>query len=261
MRLDKLTAKIAAIIACFALAQVSGCVGTSQETEGESYLTDTGTITEHPARFFGKSVLVRNDVSQMVGKRDFILDKDRLLEGEPILVINTSATSLEFTGDDLTPEVVVNGKVERLDLNSIKQQHSLDFESELYSQYEGKPVIIATSIVLSPDPEDITANPEMYYNKPLVIKGEVDEIDRYGIFEIDEEKAFGGEDLLVMQLESEVVLNEEQTVMAYGVVRQFIVEEIERDYALQWDSSTRTKMKAKYDKKPILVSDRIKIVR
>lgn len=259
MQSDKLITKVATIFACFTLVQLSACVNTLSAKKEQNYLVATGEITENADRFIGKSVLVRNDASQIVGTRNFILDKDRLFEGEPILVINISGISLQFANDK-TPEMLVEGKVELLNIDSIEQQYSLNLDSN-YHQYEGKPVIIATSVILSPDPEDITANPEIYYNKPLAIKGEVDDIEDYGIFEIDEEKAFGGEDLVVLQPEFEIKLNEEQTIIAYGVVRQFIVEELERDYAFGWNSAIQTEIEAKYGKKPVLVTDKIEIIR
>ena len=258
MQLDKLKS-IAIIIACLVSAQLWACVSTPEEQKDE-YLSATGEITENAARFIGKSVLVRNDVLETVGTTGFILDKDRLLDGEPLLVINTSTNVLKIT-DDETPEVVVDGKIKRLDINSIKQQYSLNLEPDLYSQYAGKLVIIATSVILSPDPEDITANPELYYDRPLAIKGEVDDVEAYGIFKIDEEKAFGGEDLIVIQPEPRILLNESQTVIVYGVVRQFIIEELERDYAVGWDLAAKTEIEAKYNQKPVFIANKIEVIK
>ena len=51
-------------------------------------------------------------------------------------------------------------------------------------------------MILSPDPEDLTRNSEIYYGKHLAIKGEIEDIKSYGVFELDEEQVFGGEDLL-----------------------------------------------------------------
>jgi len=260
MRLDKLATKIVITTAYLTLIQLSGCVSNSQVNRDNGYLVATSEITENVDRFINKSVLVRNDVSQTLGTKGFILDKDRLIDGQPILVINISEIPLK-TFDDNTPEILVEGIVERLNLDRIKQKYSLNLESELYSQYEGKPVIIATSLIPSPDPEDLTANPEIYYDQQLAIKGEVDDVEDYGIFEIDEEQAFGGEDLLVVQYESQVRLNEKQTVIVYGVLRQFIVEELQRDYNLDWDSAIAAQIKAEHDQKPILVTNKIHLLR
>ena len=255
MRLDKL----AIIITCFTLTQLSACLSNLEVEQDKGYLVATAEITENVDRFIGKSVLVRNDMAQKVGTKGLILDKDRLFDGEAILVIDISKTTLEIIGDK-TPEILVDGRVERLDLNRVEQKYGLKLEPGAYNQYEGKPVIIANSIMLSPDPEDLTANPEIYYGKSLAIKGEVDDINDYGIFEIDEEKAFGGEDLLVLQSNSEIQLNEEQAVIAYGVLRQFAIEDLERDYNLGWNSSIRAQIDAEYVNKPVLVTNEIQLL-
>ena len=259
MRLDKLVTKTAIVIICFALTQLSACLSTLETKKGSSYLVATGEITENVDRFIDKSILVRNDMTQRVGTRGLILDNDRLFDGEAILVIDISKTTWEIIGDK-TPEILVDGKVERLNMERVKQKYKIELEPDAYARYEGKPVIIANSIIPSPDPEDLTANPEIYYGKSLAIKGEVDDVKDYGIFEIDEEKVFGGEDLLVLQPESEIQLIEEQTAIVYGVLRQFIIEDLERDYNLGWNSLTKAQIEAKYANKPVLVTNKIQLL-
>ena len=258
MQLDKLV-KIALIASsCLIATQLSACLDSSQFKKENGYLVDTAEITENSDRFMGKSVSVRNDVARLIGTRGLVLDKDRIFDGEPILVIDTSRVPFELQGFQ-TPEILVDGIVEKFSLDSVRQKYGLNLDSNLYSQYEAKPVIIAKSIILSPDPEDLTANPETYYDRLLAIKGEVDDVEDYGIFELDEEKAFGGEDLLVLQTKSEIQLQEEQNVIVYGVLRQFIPEELERDYDLDWDL-VKTQIEAEHNGKPILVTEKIQLL-
>ena len=134
----------------------------------------------------------------------------------------------------------------------------MNLDRDLYSQYEGKPAIVATSVILSPDPEDLTRQPELYYDRSLAIQGEVDEIKDYSVFEIDEEAVFGGEDLIVVQ-QKPIELEEEQNVIVYGVLRPFIVEELKRDYGLDWDLSTQKQLQAQYDGKPVFVAEKIRL--
>lgn len=248
------------IAALLSVAQLSACADSSKIDKDLGYLVDTAVITENVDRLIGKSVLVRNDVLQTIGKNGLILDKDRLLDGQPILVINTSEallseTFLNLPSEDSTPEILIEGEVERFSLNSIEQRYDVNLEADLYRQHEGKPVIIATSIILSPDPEDLTANPEIYYDLPLAIKGEVDDVMEFGVFELDEEQAFGGEDLVVIQSGSKVQLYEEQTVIVYGRLRQFIAEEFEQDYDL-----VISKIEAEYDRQPVFVAQKIQVL-
>lgn len=162
--------------------------------------------------------------------------------------------------DKNTPEVLVKGKVERLTLASIQQKYNLNLNSELYTQYENQPVIMAEKLILSPDPEDLTQNPEAYYGQPLAIKGELEDLKSYGVFELDEEQAFGGEDLIVVQPKPRIELNEKQTAIVYGTLRPFIAVELEQDYDLGWDLSVQQQIEAEYSQKPVLVAQKIQLL-
>ena len=260
-RVISLLARHCAIALSLSVIILSACTRGSQspipiDKEG---LIDVAQITQNVESFLGESVLVRNDAIETIGDRGLILDKDRAFSGETILVINTAKIPPIFSEDN-TPEVLVRGKVERLILKDIESQYALNLDSSLYSQYEGKPVIIATSLIFSPDPEDLTRTPELYYGKYLAIKGEVEDIKSYGIFELDEEQAFGGEDLLVVQLKPKIKLEEEQTVIVYGVLRPLVVVELERDYDLGWDLSIQKQIEAEYSRKPALVAEKIQLL-
>ena len=249
-------------IACLTVVILSACANSSQSPIAveKGGLVDVAEITQNVESFIGQSVLVRNDVRETIGDRGLILDKDRVFSGETILVINTSKIPSIFSSDK-TPEVLVSGKVERLTLSDLEPKYGLNLDSSLYTQYEGKPVIIATSLILSPDPEDLTRNPELYYGKHLAIKGEIEDIKSYGVFELDEERVFGGEDLLVVQLKPRIELEDEQTAIVYGVLRPLIAVELERDYDLGWDLSIQKQIEAEYSQKPVLVAEKIQLLK
>ena len=234
----------------------SGCVDTSKAIE-RGYLVSTVEIVENTDSFIGQSVAVRNDIVETIGKDGFILDQDSVLNGETILVIDPSQTLITVPNTE-TPEVIVSGTVEKLNLSQFAQKHNLNLDSNLYSQYEGKPAIVATSVILSPDPHDLTKQPELYYDRPLAIQGEVDEIGDFGVFELDEEAAFGGEDLIVVS-QQPIELKEEQNVIIYGVLRPFVAEELKRDYDLDWDLETQQQLEAKYEQKPVFVAEKIRL--
>ena len=250
-------------IACLTVAILPACISISDRSQiaiDKEGLVDVGEITKNSASYIGQSVLVRNDILETIGERGLILDKDRVFSGKTILVINPSKMPSLFS-EDRTPEVLVSGTVERFNLNDIEQKYSLNLEPNLYSQYENQPVIIAKSLILSPDPEDLTSNPELYYGKPLAIEGEVEDIKSYGVFELDEEQAFGGEDLLVVQLKPRIKLQEEHTAIVYGKLRPFIAVELERDYDLGWDLSIQEQIEAEYSRKPVLVAEKIQLLK
>lgn len=246
-------------IAYILITTISACTNYSLSTIDRSGLVDVAEITQNPEEYIGNSVLVRNDVLEIIGKRGLILDKDRVFIGDNILVINMSELPPTLSSEG-TPEVLIHGTVERLDLNDLEQKYNLNLDLNLYTQYRDRPVIIADYFIFSPDPEDLTRNPQAYYNEPLAIKGELEDIKSYGVFELDEEQVFGGEDLIVVQPKPRIELHDEQTVIVYGKLRPFIVVELERDYDLDWDLSIEREIEAEYSQKPVFVADRIQIL-
>ena len=255
----KITTKFGFLAIAFCVIILSACSSNSSMAIDTSGLVDIALITENAEGYFGKTVLVRNDVIDTVGDRGLVLDKDRAFVGETILVINISPMPSIFF-NDRTPEVLVSGTVEQLNLTAIEQQYGLKLDRDLYNQYETKPVIIAQSLLLSPDPEDLTNNPELYYGKPLAVKGELEDLKPYGIFELDEEQVFGGEDLLVVQPNPRIELKEEKNALVYGKLRPFVIIELERDYDLGWDLSIEKQIEAEYKQKAIFVAEKIQIL-
>lgn len=247
-------------LALLAITILSACANGSQTLTNQGGLVDVAEITQNGESYLGKSVLVRNDVLKTIGQRGLILDKDRVFSGNNILVINSFQMPLKILKTN-SPEVLISGKVEQFFLADFPQKYDINLDSDLYSQYENQLVIIAESLLLSPDPEDLTRNPEKYYNKLLAVEGEIEDQTSYGIFELDEQQVFGGEDLIVLQPKPRIKLDEEQTVIVYGTLRRFIVAELIGNYDLGWDLSTQQQMEAEYSQKPVFVADKIQIIK
>lgn len=242
----------------FFITTIFACTNTSDPIDREG-LIDVAEITQNVESYIGKSVLVRNDIIQTIGERGSILDKDRAFNGESILAIDISKTPITLSEED-TPEVLVRGKVERLNLASVKQKYNLNLDPDLYSPYENQPVILAEKSILSPDPEDLTRNPEAYYGQLLAVTGELEDIRSYGVFELDEEQVFGGEDLIVVQPQPRIELNEEQSAIVYGRLRPFVAVELEKDYDFGWDASIQKQIEEEYSQKPVFVAEKIQLL-
>lgn len=240
---------------------LSACLNAPQTPTQENLsLLSVAEIAKNYDSLKGKIVSVRNDVRELLEDRIFTLDKDQILGGETVLVFDTSPKPLHLPQGEGT-EVWVRGKVADFSLADLQREYDLDLDPNLYKKYENKPAIAASSIMLSPDPGDITPNAEIYYNKRLAVKGEVEDIQTSGIFELDEEQLVGGEDLLVINTKSKTKVQNEQTVLVIGTLRPFISAEFERDYDLEWDLSLKQQLEAEYEKKPALVADQIDIVK
>lgn len=227
-------------------------VTTTENTPGN---TDTADVAQNPDEYVGQTISVRNEVQEMVGSSAFLIDEDTVFGGEEVLVINTDAPLVLPDGEGT--EVQVNGEVQRLDLANLRANYQLDLDPALFAEYENQPVIIASSVALAPDPADITAEPEKYYNQRIAVEGEVEEIVGNGAFTIDEERLFSGDGLLVLPTETGSTVNEDEKVVVTGVLRPFVQADFERDYDFTWDQGTQEKINAEYQERPVFVAEAV----
>ncbi|MGC1309219.1 MAG: hypothetical protein WA885_18510 [Phormidesmis sp.] len=232
------------------------CTGPQSETTAaEEANVTTDEIVDETASLVGEEVTIRAEVEAAVDESSFLIEDDEYFDGDGILVVNASGEPflIPDVGDS---KVQITGTVETFVMETAASEYGLTLTPELYEEYESKPVIVAKSIALSPDPGDITANPEMYYNQRIAVKGEVEDILESGLFTLDEDELFAGEDLLVIPSKV-AAIQENEIVVVTGVLRPYINAEFEKDYDLQWDLSVKEKIDAEYEQKPVFVADSV----
>lgn len=234
------------------LPACGGPQSTTTPAEAENVTTEE--LVEAPTDHVGEEVTIRSTVEATVDESAFFLNDDDYFGGEGILVINASGQPIVIpdVGDT---EVQVTGKVETFVVATTAESYGLTLDPELYEEYESQPVIIAASIALAPDPGEITSDPEQFYNQRIAVEGEVGEIRETGLFTIEEEQLFGGEDLLVYAQTPAANVQEDEIVTVTGVLRPFIAAEFEKDYDLQWDLSVKEEVEAEYETQPVFVAD------
>lgn len=247
--------KLVTAASIFLLPACTGPQSTTTPSEESNVTTEE--LADEPASYEGKEVTVRGEVDKTVDETSFLIDDGNLFEGEGVLVIN--ATSEPFAIPDVgDSEVQVTGEVETFSSASTAEEYSLTLDPTLYADYENQPVIIAKSLALAPDPGDITANPEQYYNQRIAIEGKVDDIYQPDLFTLDEEKLFAGEDLLVLSPGvTAAAVKDNEIVAITGVLRPYIQSDFDKDYELQWDLSVKETIDAEYEQKPVFVADGI----
>ena len=244
-------------IAAASLLLLSACGGPqATTTPAEEANVTADEIADNTGEHIGEEVTIRSTVEKAVDDSAFLLKDDNYFGGEGILVVNASGEAFVVpdVGDS---EVQVTGKVESFAIATAPETYGVELSPELYGEYENKPVIVAESIALAPDPGDLTADPEKFYNQRIAVQGEVDEIRETGLFTIDEDQLFNGEDLLVYAPDSTVALEENEVITVTGVLRPFVTADFERDYNIQWDLSVKEEVEADYDTKPVFVADNI----
>lgn len=225
---------------------------TTQEEAAENVTTEE--ISEGAEGLIGQTVSIRAEIEEVVGESSFLLEDDQFFGGEDVLVINASGEPFVLADGDDT-DVQVTGEVQQLVLADVERDYGLDLDPTLYVDYEDRPVVIAESIALSPDPGDLTSDPELYYNQRIAVEGEVEDKLSPTTFTIDEEQLFAGEDLLVLTQGITPQTQDGERVTVTGVLRPYIKTEFDTDYDLDWDLSVEEQVEAEYSEKPVFVAD------
>lgn len=225
----------------------------AQEVEGNTTIDE---VTDGEDVVIGEEVTVRGEVEEVEPGVSFVLEEEGFLEGDEVLVINVSGDIVPVVpSEDL--ELQVTGEVGNLVLADIERDYGLVLDPELYVDYENQPVILAQSMVLSPDLEDIAEDPEFYYLQTLAVEGEVDEVRNAYTFTLKEEQLIGGDELLMINASGTPIPETDETVVVTGTVRPYVRAEFDRDYDLTWDLDIEEEVEAEYSEQPVFVVDAI----
>ena len=218
----------------------------------------TEEVSDQTNKLIGQTVTVRSEPVEKIGTNTFTISDEQLFGTEPILVVNASGEPMVLPEDDT--EVQVTGRVNKLVVADVERDFDLDLDPELEVEYEGKPAIVAQSIALAPEPGEITENPDQYYGKTISVPAEVEEIYSPNAFSLDEDELIGGSDLLVLITNSnqqQTPVQDGQNIVATGVLRPFVVADLERDFDLTWDLNLQKQLEAEYSKQPVLVVESV----
>ena len=224
---------------------------TAQETDSNATIEE---IAEQEAAI-GEEVTVRGEVESVEPGVSFTIEEENLFEEEGVLVINVSEQIVPEDSEDL--RLQITGEVGSLVLADVERDYGLDLDPELYVEYENKPVIFATYMVEAPELETVSEDPELYYDREIVLQGEVGEIRNDYAFTLKEDQLIGGDDLLIINATGEPIPQEDEAIVVNGTVRPFIKTELEKDYNLTWDLDVQEEIEAEYTEKPVLVVDSI----
>ncbi|MCC0179736.1 hypothetical protein I4641_22600 [Waterburya agarophytonicola K14] len=212
-------------------------------------------IAEDETNLYGQQVTVRGEAESIEPGMSFVIEEEGFLEGDEVLVINTSGMMLTEDSEELG--IQVTGELGTLVLADVEREYDLDLDPNLYVDYENKPVIIADSITLSPSLENLSESPDNFYGQEVAIEGKIGEMKGDMAFTINDDQWIGGDDVLVINTTGEPIPTEDESVVVTGMVRPFIKSEFERDYDLTWDLNLQEEIEAEYTEKPVVVVDSI----
>jgi hypothetical protein len=222
----------------------------------------TEEVADETNRLIGQTVTIRSEPIKKINENTFTVSDQQFFGTESILVVNASGQPFVLPAEDGV-EVQVTGQVRNFVLAEVEREFNLGLNRELYVEYENKPAIIAQAMALAPEPGEISSNPERYYGKELAVTGEIEDVTGANSFTLDEDQLFGASDLLVLQATPKtgapaiVPVKDGETVAVTGVLRPFVVADIERDYDLTWDLEVQRKLEAEYSQKPVLIADAV----
>ncbi|MBD2199542.1 MULTISPECIES: hypothetical protein [Calothrix] len=228
-----------------------------QEAAAPETNVTTEEVTDNTSQLIGKTVTVRSTPIRTLGPSTFTISDKQFFGTEPIIVVNASGKPFTLPSDPNVP-IQVTGQVNKFVITDINRNYNLGLDPNLYKEYESQAAIIAQSIALAPKPGEITTNPKLYYGKTLAVTGEVENIRNANSFTLDEDKLFGGQDLLVIRAGTpKGTVNQGEKVAVTGVLRPFVVAELERDYDLNWDLTLQKQLEAEYSNRPVLVANEV----
>ncbi|MGG6265539.1 hypothetical protein ACQ4M3_05985 [Leptolyngbya sp. AN03gr2] len=214
-------------------------------------------VAENTNQYIGKTVTIRSEPLRKLGPSTFTMSSEQFFGREPIIVVNASGTPFVLP-ENQDVEVQVTGQVRQFVLADVNRDYSLNLAPDLYREFENRPAIIAQSVALAPKPGQISKNPAQYYGRTIAVTGEVEDIKSPNSFTLDEDQLLGGQDLLVLNAKpKQRTVQDNQTVAVTGVVRPFVVAELEREYNFNWDQGFVRQLEAEYRNRPVLVATRI----
>jgi hypothetical protein len=217
-------------------------------------------VATNTDRWIGQTVTIRSEPLKKIAPNTFTMSSNQFFGQEPILVVNASGKPFVLPTTQ-GPDVQVTGQVRRFVLTDVEREYNLDLDPNLYREYESQPAIIAQSIALAPEPGDIGQNPDRYYGQAIAVTGEIEAVRNPQVFTLDEDKLFGTQDLLVLNARPRenaanpnLAVKPGDTIAVTGVVRPFVVADLEREYDFNWDQGFVRTLEAEYRNRPVLVA-------
>ncbi len=218
---------------------------------GEQQSVTAEDIASNAENFVGQTVTLRGDVKEIgTSATTFLMDDEGFLTGEGILVVNSSGEPFAIPNAD-EMQVQVTGEVRQFRREEINTAYGFNLDPELYSEYENQPAIVAESLALSPTPEQVSENPDLFYNRPIAIEGQFNEQLAPNAF------SFNNDEILVLNADELEILPENQDLVVTGEVRPFDLAALQSEYNLNWDAELQQRMQDQYSNSLVLVADGI----
>lgn len=147
----------AMIIAAAGFPQGSAAAGSDTGREASRALDTAAAeisiseVNENPSQYLGKTVTLEGELKEVISPTAIRIGKGGFLGmgGEEILILGTGAFPPEVSErtEDLTLQVT--GSVRQFNRVEIEGDMLIDLDDELFTVYEGRPILVARSIAMA----------------------------------------------------------------------------------------------------------------
>lgn len=234
---------------------LSGCNYRSPRATTPDHNITAQEVADKTQQLIGQKATVRSEVIRQVSPNAFTISDEQFLGSGEILVVNATGESFTFPPQGI--EIQITGEVRQFDINTITQEFDLELQPEAYEDYANQPVIIAQSLAIAPKPGEITKNPHLFYYRTVAVEAEIQKVLDPMAFTLEEEQLIGGRNLLVFNPTPVQAIRPEQKVVVTGVIRPFVVSELDRDYKLTQNFNLQRTVETEYRNKPVLIAQEV----
>lgn len=222
---------------------------TQPQTQEPAATTDSATADRDLEQLVGQTVDLRGEISDRVSDNVVNLDAEDPYDGD-VLVVLPENFSLPGGEGDTVNNLLVTGEVRQFTAEEA-QQLNLNIPQDQYSDYENRPMIVAESATLSPSPNQLSENPNVFLNQPIALKGELEELGP-NTYKLSGD-GVGSGDILV--LTSQAPAQTDESVLVTGEAQPFNLAEFQQQY--NWDADLQQQIEQDYADKPVVVAEQI----
>ncbi len=264
-----LLAVVALILA--SCGQDQGSVGEDGDSAGQAKGVSVADVTDNPGEFYGARITFSGLVTDVVGPNAVAIGGDQFVGGDRVLVVGArkldriaegvpEGVLLKIQQQDL---VQASGTLREFKLEEVENEVGYELDDNLFGDWEGEPVLVADSFVLTPQQGDETTQgqqgvnatlsrivdqPEEFYGQNVTVSGAVAQVIGANAFVLVQKntKGEGLYDVDAVTLADRGVLvatsdgpnlTERQTVRVTGTLQQFDVSAFEQDLGVRFDGN------------------------
>jgi hypothetical protein len=215
-------------------------------------------VAGSPEEYYGQTVTIRGDYQESIDENAFKLTRGGFLffGGSEVLVVNNTGQPI-LPPENENISLQVTGEVQQLRVAELERDFGWDFwNPDEYVEYDQRPVIVAESVALAPDPSQISDNPEQFYGENIAVEGELNEYFTFNTMLLQQDKLIGGGDILVLLPPEANRINAGEDIVVTGEVRPFVMADIERDLDIRgWTPEMQSLFAEEYGNTPVMLAE------